>query len=63
MEQFIQLFILIPFAAFIISLFIPEKKEVIISYTAFIGIALNTLLLIAFSIFWLLNQHQAFTTL
>ncbi len=59
MEQFIQLFILIPFTAFIISLFIPKKKEVIISYTAFIGIALNTLLLIAFSIFWLLNQHQA----
>jgi NADH:ubiquinone oxidoreductase subunit 5 (subunit L)/multisubunit Na+/H+ antiporter MnhA subunit len=59
MEQFIQLFILLPFAAFIISLFIPEKKEVFISFTAFLGIALNTLTLIAFSIFWLLNKHQA----
>lgn len=57
MEQFIHFFIFIPAVAFFVSLFIPERKESAISATAFGFVALNLLLIVSFTLYWLINGH------
>jgi NADH-quinone oxidoreductase subunit L len=58
MEFIIQFFIIIPLTGFFLSLFFSEKKESSISYLAFGVIALNFILLLGFTIYWLIHNHQ-----
>jgi len=57
MEQVIQLFILIPLAGFVLSLFLPAKKEGLISGTAFITCGVQLLAFLVFGVFWLIKGH------
>ncbi len=57
MENIIHFFIFIPLTGFILSLFVPDKKESAISYTAFGTIGITFLLLLSFSAFWLSHGH------
>ena len=56
MEQLLQLFILIPFAGFFITLLLPRKKEKIISFTVLSTISVHLLGLVAFIVCWAINQ-------
>lgn len=60
MEYIIQYFIFIPIAGFLLSLFIPEKRESLISYTAFITVCINFILLCIFTFKWLISGHVPF---
>jgi len=60
MNLLLQLFIFIPLAGFIISLFIPAKKEGIISWIAFFTAGLH---LISFLIFFFLWYQNRFVTI
>ncbi len=53
----IQVFIFIPLAGFIISLLIPQKKELVLSRIAFYTAGSNLLAFFVFIIFWLLQNH------
>src|SRR6187551_2198527 len=55
--QFFQLFIIIPFLGFVLSLFIPGKKETLISWAAFSTVGLHFFLALAFVAHWVLNGH------
>jgi NADH-quinone oxidoreductase subunit L len=57
MTTLLQLFIVIPFFGYIISLLIPKHKETLISRTAFITVGLHLLGAILFVAFWLLKHH------
>ncbi|WP_435356626.1 proton-conducting transporter transmembrane domain-containing protein [Emticicia sp. SJ17W-69] len=57
MVSIIQLFIFIPLLGLIISLFIPAKKESALSWVAFLTVGINLLSVVAFVIYWLLNQY------
>ena len=55
MNELLQFFILVPFLGFIISLFLPESKEKVISWTAFGTVFLQFIGLIGFIIFWIID--------
>ena len=55
--QFFQLFIILPFLGFVLSLFIPDKKETLISWTAFSTVGLHFFLALGFVVHWILNGH------
>lgn len=57
MDFILQFFIIIPLIGFVISLFIPSKKETVISWTAFFTVGIHMLGLVAFLVFWLINGH------
>ncbi len=57
MAQLLQLFILIPLAAFLVSLFLPRKKEPLISGLTIAAAGLHLLLCAGFCIYWLVNRH------
>lgn len=57
MVSIIQLFIFIPLLGLIISLFIPSKKESALSWVAFLTVGINLVSVVAFVIYWLLNQY------
>ena len=57
MSQLLQLFILVPLAAFFISLLIPRKKESVISGIAISTAGLNLLGILSLVTFWLVNDH------
>lgn len=55
MEIALQIFILIPFVGFLLSLFIPENKESFLSWLAVTIIGLQLILSSCFTILWLLK--------
>ncbi len=57
MPQLLQLFILFPLFYFIVSLFIPRKKEKIIAQTAIMSVAIYLTGILSFIIYWLVNGH------
>lgn len=57
MENILHFFIFIPIIGFVLSLTINEKKESTISSLVFAAVGLNFLLLLSFSVYWLLNGH------
>jgi NADH-quinone oxidoreductase subunit L len=57
MASIIQFFIFIPLLGLIISLFIPAKKETVLSWVAFLTVGINLFSLIIFVTYWLLNQY------
>ena len=56
MQQLLQLFILVPLAGFFLSLFLPRKKESIISAIAISTIVLHIIGLLIFIAYWLMNN-------
>jgi NADH:ubiquinone oxidoreductase subunit 5 (subunit L)/multisubunit Na+/H+ antiporter MnhA subunit len=58
MENYIQIFVLIPLVGFFLSLFIPKKNENFISWFSFSTVGLQLVLAIAFSVYWLFNHHH-----
>lgn len=57
MEQFLQLFILVPLAGFFVSLFIPPKRESIISAIVLSTVVIHMIGVLVFTVFWLMNNH------
>jgi NADH-quinone oxidoreductase subunit L len=57
MYLLLQFFILIPFLGFLISLFVPRKKEFILSSVALTTLGLHLIGTIAFIGFWLANYQ------
>ncbi len=55
MTFLLQLFILIPLLGFVLSLFIPDKKEDLISWFSFSVVGLHLLSAIIFFIFWVIQ--------
>lgn len=58
MQHLLPLFILLPALGFIISLFLPEKKETLISRTAFFTVGLHLLGAIIFFIYWVIGDRD-----
>jgi NADH-quinone oxidoreductase subunit L len=59
MNTILQLFIFIPLAGFLISLFIPGSKETLLSRIAFGTVGLHLLLFQVFVVYWLWNGHPS----
>jgi NADH:ubiquinone oxidoreductase subunit 5 (subunit L)/multisubunit Na+/H+ antiporter MnhA subunit len=57
MDGIIHFFVFIPLVGFLISLFIPEKKEFFISAVAFTTSGLNFLVLVSLAFVWILQGH------
>lgn len=55
MNEILQLFIALPLLGFIISLFLPEKKEALISWVAFGTVFGQLVALVIFLTFWIIN--------
>lgn len=55
MEQFLQAFILLPFIAFVVSLFLPARKELFISAVAIGAMGVQLLGTLLFAIFWMVT--------
>lgn len=53
MIAFLEYFILFPLVGFIISLVIPQKKETLISWTAFLTVGIHLFSFTVFVIYWL----------
>lgn len=56
MENILQFFLLLPFLGFLISAFLPENKEKLISGIAFYTVFIQFLGIVLFSIIWILNN-------
>ncbi len=56
MQQLLQVFILLPVAAFLISLLLPRKREMAISFLAITSISIHLLGLVSFIAYWAFNQ-------
>lgn len=56
MENILQFFLLLPFLGFVISSFLPENKEKLISIIAFSTVFIQFLGIVLFSIIWILND-------
>ena len=56
MEKLLQLYILVPLIAFIISLGIPRKKETLLSTIAIGSVGIHLLGVLAFIVFWIANS-------
>jgi len=54
----IELFLLIPIAGFVISIFIPAVKEKLLSGVAFVTVGIHLLCYFSFVVYWLFNGHQ-----
>ncbi len=59
MQHILPFFILLPVLGFIISLFLPEKKETLISRTAFFTVGIHLVGTVIFFICWLCTNHKA----
>ena len=57
MYLLLQLFILLPLLGFLITIFIPKKKEFILSNVAIATVGIHLIGTIAFIGYWLLNNH------
>jgi len=56
MENILQFFLLLPFLGFVISAFLPENKEKLISIIAFSTVFIQFLGIVLFSIIWIWND-------
>lgn len=59
MALLLQFFIWIPFIGFLISIFIPRKKENLISGIAISTVGLHLIGILAFFVFWLMNSYPS----
>lgn len=57
MTAFLHIFIVLPIVGFILSLFVPARKEDTMSKTAFGTVGLHLLCTVAFIGFWILQGH------
>lgn len=57
METLINLFILIPLAAFVVSLLIPAKNENLLSQASFMTVGLQLVCALVYTIYWMSNGH------
>lgn len=57
MIQILHLLIFIPLLGFLLSLFIPGKREYLMSRVAFLSVGLHMICAQLFSLYWLLNGH------
>ncbi|MFD0989112.1 proton-conducting transporter membrane subunit [Mariniflexile jejuense] len=55
MNEILQFFIALPFLGFVFSLFIPEKKEAVISWVAFGTVFTQLISIIIFIAFWIVD--------
>ena len=58
MEHILQYFLLVPFLGFVVSIFLPEKNEKLISGIAFGTVFIQFLGLILFIGFWIFNGSE-----
>lgn len=58
MDSLLQVFILIPLLGFIISTLLPHQNEGLLSKTALSIIALHTISVFGFIVYWLVNGHK-----
>ena len=58
MEHILQYFLLVPFLGFVVSIFLPEKKEKLISGIAFGTVFIQFLGLVLFIGFWIFNGSE-----
>jgi NADH:ubiquinone oxidoreductase subunit 5 (subunit L)/multisubunit Na+/H+ antiporter MnhA subunit len=58
MEHILQYFIIIPFLGFILSVFLPEKNEKLISGIAFGTVFIQFIGLVVFICFWIINGSE-----
>ena len=58
MEQILQYFLVVPFLGFIVSIFLPEKNEKLISGIAFGTVFIQFLGLVLFIGFWIINGSE-----
>jgi NADH-quinone oxidoreductase subunit L len=58
MEHLLQLYIYLPFFAFVLSLFIPGTKEKILTAIAIGSIAIHVAAIAAITLFWAMNQFD-----
>lgn len=58
MEQILQYFLVLPFLGFIVSIFLPEKNEKLISGIAFGTVFIQFLGLVLFIGFWIINGSE-----
>jgi NADH:ubiquinone oxidoreductase subunit 5 (subunit L)/multisubunit Na+/H+ antiporter MnhA subunit len=58
MEQILQYFLVVPFLGFIVSIFLPEKNEKLISGIAFGTVFIQFLGLVLFIGFWIFNGSE-----
>ena len=58
MEHILQYFLLVPFLGFVVSIFLPEKNEKLISGIAFGTVFIQFLGLILFIVFWIINGSE-----
>ena len=58
MEHILQYFLLVPFLGFVVSIFLPEKNEKLISGIAFGTVFIQFLGLILFIGFWIINGSE-----
>src|SRR6478609_6959906 len=56
MSSLLHLFIILPIVGFIVSLLIPDKKENLISWSAFLSVGLHLLFATVFLVMWLIND-------
>ena len=57
-NEFLLVFIIIPVLGFLISFFIPEKKESWLSWTAFTTVFLQLIVLCVFIFYWIINGSK-----
>lgn len=57
-NEFLLVFIIIPILGFLISFFIPEKKESWLSWTAFATVFVQFLVLCVFIFYWIINGSK-----
>ena len=57
MKELINLWVILPFIGFIISIFLPKKNENLLSRFAFLSVGLHMLSLQVFSVYWLYIGH------
>jgi len=57
MSQLLQFFILVPLLGFLVSIFIPGKKETLLSGVSIITVCIHFLGVFIFCVYWLMNAH------
>ena len=57
MEQYLQFFLILPLAGFVLSLLVPRKQEPVISWITMSTVGIQVAALLVFVISWVLNDH------
>ncbi|TAE40129.1 MAG: hypothetical protein EAZ70_06825 [Runella slithyformis] len=59
MTTMLHFLVLMPILGFLLSLLLPDKKETLISWTAFLSVGVHLLAFLAFVVYWLWHGHLA----